>query len=171
MAMTDAVMNREVAVVFPVTCYPCTFRELRFGARGYRKAPRGQGGGQDLGIPGAWQGRTTAPVVIGQSKAGGTARFIAESADVFETFLTRVGLPVRFIVLARHPREMLGSMVKRLEMPSAEALAVLRRATGHVETAVDWIAPRFPELARHAAVIEALIGSSRVLRRYAAAGG
>lgn len=104
-----------------------------FERRGYKK--RHEAGDQNLVLPGAFQGKRDALTVIGNSKAGRTRHVIYHDRGRFEAVISGLDLAPRIIFLTRHPRNIIGSMMKRAGMSAEEAVAVFRATA----TEADWV--------------------------------
>lgn len=124
-----------------VFSYLCEL-DRRFARRGYMKRGR-PSGTQNLAIPGSHQGRVEKPLVIGNSKAGGTRSVIYERPELFERFLDRMALSPKFFFLTRHPREIVGSLMKRLGITPDEALERVRAGSARTEVALTYIERRY----------------------------
>ncbi len=67
-----------------------------------------------LAVPGQHQGVVTAPVVIGDSRAGPTTRRLGESLDMIERWRTLLGdIDDRYIHVVRNPYDPIAAMVRR----------------------------------------------------------
>jgi hypothetical protein len=89
------------------------FHLIRFdAARSARLGSQG-GGGYRYSVDGQWQGRYDELLVLGDRKAGGTAKLILENPDILEVLRRRVRAEIRFINVLRNPFDNIATAVRK----------------------------------------------------------
>lgn len=91
--------------------------------------------GYDYSVPGQWQGRYRDLKVIGDKKGGGTARYLFRYPDLFDRLRRTVTLPVKFVVVTRHPLDNIARMATKTD----DDLAHHARSYFEMADAVEWL--------------------------------
>lgn len=121
----------------------------QFGRRKYRKKPQRdadgnrKGGVQRLRVKGGYQGVHEDLRAIGNSKAAGCVDVIVNEPQLFDKFVDTMRLDMKFVLVTRHPREIIASSVKRTGRPMERAVARTIANTVEVETAIQRLSARF----------------------------
>ncbi|MEZ5931156.1 MAG: hypothetical protein R3F54_04265 [Alphaproteobacteria bacterium] len=87
--------------------------------------------GYDYQVPGQWQGRCRDLLVIGDKKGNGTTRLLRRHPQGLARVEARLGLPIRFINVIRHPLDNIATKAMRTGVSLAEAA---RRFLANAET-------------------------------------
>lgn len=121
--------------------------DFAFGKRGYRKlympGHRVSGNAQNLRIEGAYQGETTEPLVLGNSKAARTVKLCNDEPAFFDQMLAEINLPVKVILQTRHPAAMITSRAKRLGRPIRKIAKTMSVRCRAVEKAHRTLAAKY----------------------------
>lgn len=97
--------------------------------------------GYDYQVPGQWQGRCRNLVLVGDKKGNGATRLLRRYPDGLARVEARLGQPIRFINVIRHPLDNIATKAMRTGVSLAEAA---RRFLANAET-LDALARDRPE--------------------------
>jgi hypothetical protein len=99
------------------------FHLIRFdAARSARLGSQG-GGGYRYAVDGQWQGRYEKLVVLGDRKAGGTAKLILENPGILDLLRRRVRAEIRFVNVLRNPFDNITTTVRKTRQQPGESPA------------------------------------------------
>jgi hypothetical protein len=87
--------------------------------------------GYDYRVPGQWQGRSRDLVLIGDKKGNGTTRLLRSHPQGLARVEARLGRPIRFINVIRHPLDNIATKAMRTGVSLPEAA---RRFLANAET-------------------------------------
>jgi hypothetical protein len=97
--------------------------------------PRGKG--RNFHFVGLHQGLVKLPSVIGTSKAGYTARKIAEDRALPGRFEQAIGVPLRFVSVVRNPFDMIASGMRRRDSGFESICSSFELAAENLAAALD----------------------------------
>jgi len=103
---------------------------MRFdAARSARLGSQG-GGGYRYAVDGQWQGRYEKLLVLGDRKAGGTAKLILEDPGILDLLRCRVGAEIKFVNVLRNPFDNIATAVRKTRQQPGESRTqhILRQA-------------------------------------------
>jgi hypothetical protein len=118
------------------------FHLIRFdAARSARLGSQG-GGGYRYAVDGQWQGRYDKLLVLGDRKAGGTAKLILQDPGILDLLRRRVRAEIRFVNVLRNPFDNIATAVRKTRQQPGES------RTQHVKRQADDYFWRFAALDR-----------------------
>jgi hypothetical protein len=98
--------------------------------------------GRNYYFEGLQQGEVKLPSVIGNSKAGYTARRIAERPALVSEYEHALGVPVKFVSVVRNPFDMIASGMRRRKADFDTICSGFEQAASHLNAALDAIGER-----------------------------
>lgn len=136
-AHPDAVVSHELDALRYVRCHidrPSLFglvvrRDRQFAMDGSRWS------GYDYSVDGQWQGRYRHLRVLGDKKGGSTSLQLHRHPDLLERLRVTVRVPVRFVIVTRHPLDNIARMSLRSQSSLGHAAEVFFR----MSAAIEWL--------------------------------
>jgi len=117
------------------------FIDEKFASRKYYKK-----NGQDFYFAKLSQGNVHNLTCLGNSKAGYTRRHFYANPSLLDAYRSIIPGEVKFILVLRNPRDIVGSMMKRTGRDFQTALEEIQRSCEELEVVINLIKPDFQVL-------------------------